>query len=87
MKKLICDNGHIFDEDEVKIIKESRGEYWGVPCFENWAVCPVCGNDELDDYEEEDEDEEEDEESDYDEEYEYYKSLGAFEEADCKEGN
>lgn len=27
-----------------KIIKESRGEYWGIPCFEDVGVCPHCGS-------------------------------------------
>ena len=25
-------------------IKESRGEYWGIPCSEDVAVCPHCGS-------------------------------------------
>lgn len=27
-----------------KIIKESRGEYWGIPCTEDVGVCPHCGS-------------------------------------------
>lgn len=27
-----------------KIIKESRGEYWGIPCQEDVGVCPHCGS-------------------------------------------
>ena len=26
-----------------KIVKESRGEYWGIPCHEDVAYCPHCG--------------------------------------------
>lgn len=77
-----CDNcGKIFEEP--KIVQESRGEYFGRPAYEDWAVCPFCGDDDLEyDYEmEEDDEESELEEPDYDEEYEYYKNLGVFEEA------
>ena len=27
-----------------KIVKESRGEYWGIPCQEDVSVCPHCGS-------------------------------------------
>ena len=33
---------HIFDEDEVAIWKEGRGEYWGTPCSEELNGCPKC---------------------------------------------
>ena len=40
---LICLNcRHIFDEDEVALWKESRGEYWGAPCYEEMNGCPCC---------------------------------------------
>ena len=28
---------------EPKIWKESRGEYWGTPCYETLCGCPECG--------------------------------------------
>ena len=28
-----------------KMIAESRGEYWGVPCYEKIAVSPCCEED------------------------------------------
>ena len=36
------DCGHIFDDDEISIWQESRGEYWGVPCSETMSGCPRC---------------------------------------------
>lgn len=47
--------------DEPKAIRESRGEYWGVPCYETMYYCPFCEGD-FEEYTEEEEDEEEDEE-------------------------
>ena len=42
----IClDCGHIFDDDEVAVWQESRGEYWGVPCYETVSGCPCCNGD------------------------------------------
>lgn len=41
---LICDDcGKIVGPEEVAIVSESRGEFWGLPCFENMRVCPHCG--------------------------------------------
>ena len=34
--------GHIFDEDEVLVWKENRGEWWGEPCYEKMSGCPQC---------------------------------------------
>lgn len=34
--------GDIFDEDEIAIWKEDRGEYWGTPCYETVSGCPRC---------------------------------------------
>ena len=42
--------GHIFDEDEVYTWKESRGEYWGTPCYEEMAGCPRCKGDYVETY-------------------------------------
>lgn len=35
--------GELFEEP--KILHESRGEYWGMPCYENIAVSPCCEED------------------------------------------
>jgi DNA-directed RNA polymerase subunit RPC12/RpoP len=52
-----CENcGAIFSEQ--RMIQESRGEYWGVPCYETMYYCPKCGNEDFDEYEDEDEDDE-----------------------------
>ena len=29
---------------EPKIWEESRGEYWGTPCYETVCGCPECGD-------------------------------------------
>lgn len=43
MKCICCNCGKIFEEKEIKIISEYRGEYWGIPCFEeNIEVSPCC---------------------------------------------
>lgn len=51
-----CECGKIFDEDEIRVIEEDRGEYWGIPCYEKMYYSPCC----LDDFEEAYEDDEED---------------------------
>lgn len=46
MNKLICvECGHIFDEEDIATWKESRGEYWGEPCYEEVSGCPRCKGD------------------------------------------
>lgn len=43
MVKLICLNcGHIFDEEDTTVWNESRGEFWGDPCYEPMSGCPKC---------------------------------------------
>ena len=37
--------GHIFEECEEDHWQESRGEYWGIPCFEDMVGCPLCRGD------------------------------------------
>lgn len=55
-----CECGHIFEEP--KVVHESRGEFWGAPCWEKMYYCPHCGSDCFDEYDEyEDEEDEEDE--------------------------
>lgn len=34
--------------EEPKITQESRGEYWGAPCWEMYSVCPYCKSDDID---------------------------------------
>ena len=53
-----CECGCEFDEPEV--VKESRGEFWGVPCWEDMYYCPACHDSCFEEIE--DEDEEEDDE-------------------------
>lgn len=47
------DCGREFDTPTV--VKEDRGECWGIPAYENVCVCPFCGGDFLtvEEYEEE----------------------------------
>ena len=47
--------GNLFDEDDVKIVEESRGEYWGFPCYEKMRLSPCCECNFEDAYETEDE--------------------------------
>lgn len=42
-KCLSC--GHIFESCERAEWEESRGEYWGTPCYEAVDGCPICGGD------------------------------------------
>lgn len=37
--------GRVFDEDEIAIWQEDRGEYWGVPCSQMNGGCPSCQGD------------------------------------------
>ena len=37
--------GHIFEDGEEARWSESRGEYWGLPCFEDMCGCPICKGD------------------------------------------
>lgn len=40
--------------EEPKEIKENMGEFWGMPAYETWYVCPNCNDN---DYEEMEDDE------------------------------
>lgn len=53
----------VFHEDDAGSYSESRGEFWGSPCYESMMCCPECGSTDFDEYNEEDEEEEEDDES------------------------
>ena len=43
MKLYYCSNcRRIWREEDLTDIEESRGEFWGRPCYETFAVCPEC---------------------------------------------
>lgn len=50
-----CECGKIFDEDNIKVVEEDRGEFWGMPCTETMYYSPCC----MDDFDDAHEDEEE----------------------------
>lgn len=56
MKWICHDCGEIFDEPQV--VNESRGEFWGSPCWEEMHYCPCCGSDDYDEYYEDEDDDE-----------------------------
>ena len=37
--------GHVFDDEDVKRLREDRGECHGVPAYEEYCVCPACNGD------------------------------------------
>ena len=37
-----CECGCVFDRP--RAVRESRGEFWGVPCYETMYYCPACGD-------------------------------------------
>ncbi len=45
MKYKCVDCGAVFEEDEVAVWEESRGEFWGVSCSETVSGCPACKGD------------------------------------------
>lgn len=49
-----------FDEDEIAHWKESRGEFWGMPCYEEMCGCPFCHSSDIEEINEDDEEREED---------------------------
>lgn len=52
--------GCIFADDEIHIVQEYGGEYWGFPAYESLGMCPNCSSMDFDDYygEEREDDEE-----------------------------
>lgn len=55
--KVKCDNcGKTFDSDEIKIISEYMGEFWGMPAYEDFEACPYCDSYEIDNVKENEED-------------------------------
>ena len=49
--------GKLFDEEDIKVVEESRGEFWGFPCTERMYYSPCCTDDYDDAYEENEDDE------------------------------
>jgi hypothetical protein len=44
--KYRCGNcGRIFEEDDIVRTEESRGEFWGMPCYETMYYSPCCKDD------------------------------------------
>ena len=55
MKLKCCDCDAIFNEEDAGTYSESRGEFWGEPCYETMLCCPECRStdfEECDEYEE-----------------------------------
>ena len=46
-----CRSGMIFNKDEAECGQEYRGEFWGMPAYENVDICPECNSDDLEDFE------------------------------------
>lgn len=41
--KYKCDDcGAVFEEEDIAVWKESRGEFWGMPAYETMCGCPNC---------------------------------------------
>ena len=51
-----CECGKIFDEEDIKVVEEDRGEYWGIPCYEQMELSPCCDWDFEEVYEDDEED-------------------------------
>lgn len=51
-----------FSEQEAEYYEECVGDFWGQPAYQKFPVCPFCGSEDIDEYEEKDdyEDEEND---------------------------
>ena len=43
LKCLEC--GHVFSEYDLNTWEESRGENFGIPCYEKMSGCPICEGD------------------------------------------
>ena len=48
--------GEICREDEIKVVEESRGEFWGFSCTERMHYSPCCMEGFEEAYEEDEED-------------------------------
>lgn len=48
--KYYCPNcAVILEEDEFKTDRQYVGECWGTPAYEDWSVCPYCGESDFED--------------------------------------
>lgn len=48
--RFACRNcGEGFDDPDV--VEEDRGEFWGMPAYEEMWYCPCCGSDDFDEAE------------------------------------
>ncbi|MBR5089550.1 MAG: hypothetical protein IK093_08980 [Ruminiclostridium sp.] len=56
--------------DEPGTYKDYRGEYWGVPCWEDMPCCPYCESGDFDNIESEEYAWPEEEEEEYDDDEE-----------------
>lgn len=45
MEYMCMSCGNIFEQGEQRKWRESRGEFWGAPCYEDMSGCPICGGD------------------------------------------
>lgn len=54
MKYVCCECGYEFDEPRIE--RDYRGEFWGVPAYEDVCVCPNCKTDYIEEKEEIDND-------------------------------
>ena len=62
MKKYRCQYCEaVFTEEEADSERDFIGYYGSQECYQYIMICPECGSDSLDDYEEEEEEEEEEE--------------------------
>lgn len=49
---LIClECGHVFDEEDVDVVRSYLGECWGQDCYESEACSPCCHDDFTEAYE------------------------------------
>ena len=51
------DCGAVFQDYEAREKQEFVSEFWGAPAYANIKICPECGSEEIEEY---DEDEDED---------------------------
>ena len=59
MAKMRCyDCDAVFDEEDAETRSECVGEFWGSPAYQNYAVCPFCHSEDIEEYEEPAEEEE-----------------------------
>lgn len=40
-----CECGMAFKEEDIHYVEESRGEFWGAPCWETMSYSPCCDGD------------------------------------------